>query len=165
MKNYYVEIEERNRADESPAACEPMYSWEFDTEEEASKFFEKNSKDYLVSAYSGLTWREKKTEYFEAVLFEKDEDGDVDYISIVSVGKDYKDDYKKLYLVKKANRYQLWTVENRQGEIIKRSLTVNKDIDFDEEIDDYDWYENQLTDDEYNDLFNNVKVLNERWAD
>lgn len=70
---------------------------------------------------------------------------------------------KKVYLVKTNGTKEFWTVDDEA--MILRSLYNNESVDAencDEVEDDSSWDEVELTENEFNHLFDNVEIIDER---
>lgn len=193
MKKYEVWVEATKRKTEEIGYVKPWEKWTFDTLEEAKKFFETEGEEWGRTAYSYFVRAEKKEAYYTVSLVELDvevdEDGneeinDTIFLDGLTVGKHYLDmkynDYKKVYLVEREDgSREFWTVKNDEGITTFCSLrneesmgakdtSIFEDKDGDvavEELSSKGWSEQRLTDEQFEHLFDNVKIIDERWCD
>ena len=193
MKKYEVWVEATKRKTEEIGYVEPWEKWTFDTLEEAKKFFETEGEEWGQTAYSYFVRAEKKEAYYTVSLVELDvevdEDGNEEINDIIvldgcTVGKHYLNmkynDYKKVYLVEREDETrEFWTVKNDEGittfcslrneeSMSAKDTSIFEDKDGDvavEELSSKGWSEQRLTDDQFEHLFDNVKIIDERWCD
>ena len=193
MKKYEVWVEATQRKTEEIGYVKPWEKWTFDTLEEAKKFFETEGEEWGRTAYSYFVSAEKKEAYYTVSLVELDvevdEDGneeinDTIFLDGCTVGKHYLDmkynDYKKVYLVEREDgSREFWTVKNDEGittfcslrneeSMSAKDTSIFEDKDGDvavEELSSKGWSEQRLTDEQFEHLFDNVKIIDERWCD
>ena len=171
MKKYKVIVEQFDKRDDSYRG--EMSSWEFDNEADARKHYE--SLDIAGWYKSFLSRQEKKKMYLEKGLYtfevEKDDDGEehevddsMQYEESEAAGKQSYDSYD-VYEIEKEGERIFISVEIEDGVITLREHAPAGDEDFADVESwetDRDWDSRYLTDNEYEHLFDGVKVLNEK---
>lgn len=171
MKRYNVRVEEFNRIDDSVSGGALIDEW-FDTEEDAREYYD--HIDIAGEYKSDLSRAEKRERYVEKSLAcgeWVDDDGEmifdgngIDFIDTESAGKHYSDSYgyRDLYLVETADgKREFWTVGNEYGVITLRSTSTEADT-CESEVNDKYWDDRLLSDYEYDHLFDDVKVIDQR---
>lgn len=173
MKRFVAMLEPAKRGTDEIGYCDPTIEEWFGTEEEAREFYENID---IVGEYKYLCRGDKKDHYLEKSLasaeFEYDEEDEewinkgegMDFIETDTAGKHFADD-KRLYLVETNGTREFWTVEKDEGVITLRSIYNDESVDAencDAVEDDSSWDERLLTDDEYEHLFDGIKIIDEK---
>lgn len=173
MKKFVVMLERATRGTDEIGDCDPMIEKWFLSEKKARDFYEEID---LVGEYKFICSGDKKDHYLEKSLasaeFEfNEENGEwidkgegLEFIETDTAGKHF-DNEKRLFLVNTLGTREFWTVEKNEGVITLRSIENLESIyaeNCDAVEDDSSWDEIELTDKQYENLFDGVKIIDER---
>ena len=79
-----------------------------------------------------------------------------------TAGKYFGNDDKMLYLVEANGMREFWSVENRKGVITLRYVCFIDAKNCDNICSDRSWYEKRLSDEEFDSLFADVKIIDSK---
>ena len=162
MKKYKVMLEDVKRGTDEIGYCAPIIEEEFDDLADAKARYE--SID-TMSEYRFRSRSEKEEGYLEKSLAAIADGDDVwNFLETETAGKHGKDRYG-MYEVEKDGERRFMSVENEDGVITLREYIPGADEDFEDMEEwesDRDWDERYLADREYEHLFDDVKIIDEK---
>lgn len=169
MRRYIVLLKQVKRGTNEIEYCNATIRGICGTEEEARQYYDKID---IAEEYYAV--RRKKNIYLEASLKnvefiydEKDKvwhgkDEDTDLLETKTAGKYFGNDDKMLYLVETNGIREFWTVENRRGVITLRYVCFTNAKNCNDVYSDRNWYEKRLSDEEFDSLFTDVKIIDSK---